>query len=147
MNRYLHAPVLVGLGCFTAHAGSSPPPLMEVPPPPAYRYDEAHMLPLRSTRLTPGDVERRPIRAPGLPPLFVIGDDARSRAWLQQRLPALRDLNAVGLAVQVDSPAALAALRRLAPGLTISPVSGDELAQRLGLHHYPALITSNAIEQ
>ena len=43
-------------------------------------------------------------------------------------------------------PSLLAALRRLAPGLMLSPASGDELAQRLGLKHYPVLITATGIE-
>ena len=46
---------------------------------------EAAMLPVRSANLSPGDVPRRVIRAPGLTPLFLVGDDARSRAWLRQR--------------------------------------------------------------
>lgn len=53
----------------------------------------------------------------------------------------------MGLVVNVESMAALTALRRLAPGLTLSPVSGDDLAQRLGLRHYPVLITSTGVEQ
>ncbi|KJS66071.1 MAG: hypothetical protein JL55_37630, partial [Pseudomonas sp. BICA1-14] len=75
------------------------------------------------------------------------GDDARSRAWLRQRHAALRELGAVGLVVNVESTAALVDLRRLAPGLTLAPASGDDLAQRLGLHHYPVLITATGIEQ
>lgn len=108
---------------------------------------EAAMLPVRSARLTPGDEPRRVIRAPGLPPLFLIGDDDRSRAWLRQRRSALQELRAVGLVVNVATPEALAALRRLAPGVTLSPVSGDDLAQRLGIRHYPVLITGTGIEQ
>ena len=42
--------------------------------------------------------------------------------------------------------AALAQRCRLAPGLMLSPASGDELAQRLGLKHYPVLITATGIE-
>ncbi|MEB1846796.1 integrating conjugative element protein [Xanthomonas campestris pv. campestris] len=108
---------------------------------------EAAMLPVRSANLSPGDVPRRVIRAPGLTPLFLVGDDARSRAWLRQRHAALRELGAVGLVVNVESTAALVELRRLAPGLTLSPASGDDLAQRLGLRHYPVLITATGIEQ
>ena len=107
---------------------------------------EAAMLPVRSARLSPGDEPRRAIRAPGLTPLFLVGDDDRSRAWLRQRRAALRELRAVGLVVNVASPEALAALRRLAPGLTLSPVSADDLAQRLGIRHYPVLITATGIE-
>src|SRR3546814_12637524 len=85
------------------------------------------MLPVRSTQLSPGEVQRRVIRAPGLTALFLIGDDERSRAWLRQRQAALRELQAVGLVVNVESMAALTALRRLAPGLILSPASGDDL--------------------
>ncbi len=105
------------------------------------------MLPVRSARLTPGDEPRRVIRAPGLAPLFLVGDDDRSRAWLRQRRAALQELRAAGLVVNVATPEALAALRRLAPGLMLAPVSGDDLAQRLGIRHYPVLITTTGIEQ
>lgn len=110
-------------------------------------FTEADLLPVHSTRLTPGLVEHRVLRAPGLLPVFLIGDDARSRDWLRQRLNQLRALDAIGLVVQVETPQALAALRALAPGLTLAPVSGDELAQRLNVRHYPVLITATAIEQ
>lgn len=114
---------------------------------PDRRFSEADMLPVRSVRLSPGDVARRVIQAPGLTPIFLIGDDDRSRGWLHQRVRTLRDVGAVGLAVQVETPQALASLRAQAPGLTLAPVSGDDLAQRLGLHHYPVLITATGIEQ
>ncbi len=107
---------------------------------------EATMLPVRSARLSPGDGPRRVIRAPGLTPLFLVGDDDRSRAWLKQRRVELQALRAMGLVVNVATPEALAALRRLAPGLVLSPVSGDDLAHRLGIKHYPVLITATGIE-
>ncbi|MDO9600370.1 MAG: integrating conjugative element protein [Azoarcus sp.] len=126
---------------------ATPPAPMPLPHVGSPGDAEAAMLPVRSTQLSPGDVPRRVIRAPGLTPLFLIGDDERSRTWLRQRQPALRELQAAGLVVNVESMAALAALRRLAPGLTLSPASGDDLAQRLGLRHYPVLITAAGIEQ
>ncbi|HEX7638558.1 MAG TPA: integrating conjugative element protein, partial [Burkholderiaceae bacterium] len=100
----------------------------------------------RSLRLSPGDEPRRAIRAPGLSPFFLVGDDDRSRAWLERRGPALRRMQAVGLVVNVAQPQALAALRRMVPGLTLMPVSGDDLARRLGIHHYPLLITADGVE-
>lgn len=123
-----------------------PSALLEAPVPPA-GHSEADMLPVRSTLLTPGVVERRVIEAPGLHPLFLVGDDERSRTWLRQRGDVLREVGAVGLVVNVDSSAALDELRRLAPGLTLSPVAGDDLARRLGIRHYPVLITATGIEQ
>ncbi len=120
---------------------------IEVPHPLAEPFSEADMLPVRSTRLSPGEVPRRTIEAPGLPPFFIVGDDARSHDWLRQRAAHLRELGAMGLVVNVNSTSGLAALRALAPDLTLAPTPGDDLAARLGLHHYPALITATGIEQ
>ncbi|MBA1273954.1 MULTISPECIES: integrating conjugative element protein [Stutzerimonas] len=128
------------------HAGMTSPRI-ELPRPPAKPFNEADMLPVRSMRLSPGDVARRVIEAPGLPSFFLVGDDERSRAWLRQHALRLHELNAVGLVVNVASAEALAALRALVPQLPLSPVTGDDLAERLGLRHYPVLITATGIEQ
>lgn len=120
---------------------------LELPDDLPIAYTEADLLPIRSPSLRPGPVEPRAVSLPGITALFLIGDDPRSHAWLQQRLPDLRRLGAAGLVVNVESAAALQALRERAPGLTLSPVPGDDLAQRLGLNHYPLLITATAIEQ
>lgn len=132
-------------------AGPAPPPAGTPANPTPPRMGsatgaEAAMLPVRSARLTPGEEPRRVIRAPDLTPLFLVGDDDRSRTWLRQRRAALTELRAVGMAVNVATPEALAALRRLVPGLTLAPASGDDVAQRLGLRHYPVLITATGIE-
>ncbi len=121
-------------------------PEATVPASPRGSYREADLLPVRSKRLTPGSVVGRAIRAPGLTPMFLLGDDERSRAWLRSHVERLRALHAVGFVVQVDSEAALKSLRQLAPDLALTPASGDDLAQRLGLTHYPVLITATAIE-
>lgn len=122
-------------------------PVAAEPAPRSTPYSEADMLPVHSVTLTPGEVRRRTHLAPGLPALFLIGDDPRSQVWLRERLPTLQRLKAIGLVVQVDSLARLEKLRKLAPGLTLSPASADDLAQRLKLEHYPVLITAGAIEQ
>ena len=51
----------------------------------------------------------------------------------------------MGLVVNVESMAGLARLRAWRPA-RLSPISGDDLAQRLGLRHL-VLITSTGIEQ
>lgn len=114
---------------------------------PTAPYDEAALLPIRSPSLRPGPVAPRTINLPGITALFLIGDDPRSHAWLQQRLPDLQRLGAVGLVVNVESATALQALRDRPPGLSLTPVPGDDLAQRLGLTRYPVLITATTIEQ
>ncbi|CAM8846115.1 Integrating conjugative element protein [Burkholderia pseudomallei] len=121
----------------------APPP---VPATPHAPYREADLLPVHSARLTPGRVTPRTLRAPGLSPFFLIGDDRPSRAWLHAHDDALRAMGAIGLVVNVDSADGLAALRRDAPGLTLVPTSGDDIATRLGLSHYPVLVTATGIE-
>ncbi|EPZ6036700.1 integrating conjugative element protein [Pseudomonas aeruginosa] len=122
-------------------------PLIETPRPPTVVVNDASMLPVRSLRLSPGEVARRVIEAPGLRPFFLIGDDQRSHIWLQQRTPRLRELGAVGLVVNISSAESLDALRALVPELPLLPVAGDDLAERLDLRHYPVLITATGLEQ
>ncbi|MGL4712542.1 MAG: integrating conjugative element protein [Shewanella sp.] len=105
------------------------------------------MLPVRSENLSPGSVAARAIQAPGLRPIFIIGYDALSKQWLQQRGEVLIRLNAVGLVVNVDTIHELQQLQQLIPGLMLTPVSGDDIAKRLNFSHYPVLITPTGIEQ
>jgi integrating conjugative element protein (TIGR03765 family) len=111
------------------------------------RYSEEDFLPVLSKALTPGTVKPRALDAAGLPSFFLVGDDPLSKSWLKQRQTRLAALNAVGLVVNVQSKAALEHLRQIAPGLTLSPVSADDLGQRLKLQHYPVLITADRLEQ
>ncbi|MBS7560150.1 integrating conjugative element protein [Pseudomonas sp. RC4D1] len=108
---------------------------------------EASMLPVRSMLLSPGQVVRKAIKAPGLMSLFLVGDDEHSRAWLRQRGTTLQELGAVGLVVNVATPQALAELRSEVPELKLIPTAADDMAERLGLKHYPVLITPTGIEQ
>lgn len=122
-------------------------PLPALPAFPTRRYDEADFLPVHSAHLTPGYVTRRVIAAPGLEPLCLIGDDPLSRVWLKAHLATLQQLHAVGLVVEVHSHATLQVLRAIASGVPLVPASGDDIARRLDLHHYPVLITATGIEQ
>lgn len=105
------------------------------------------VLPVHSARLTPGEVPRRALDLPGMVPLFLVGADTASLAWLVQRAPALKRLGANGLAVEVADAAALQRIQAIAPGLAIWPVNGDDIAERLELDHYPVLITPTGLEQ
>ncbi|EPG2413646.1 integrating conjugative element protein [Klebsiella pneumoniae] len=128
-----------------ANTPARPPiPTPQIPATPA---DEATMLPVRSAKLTPGTVERRVIEAPGLRPFVVVGDDEASHAWLRRHAVSLRERGAVGLVVNVETMQGLMRLRALVPGVPLAPVSGDDLADRVGLRHYPVLITATGIEQ
>lgn len=122
-------------------------PPIPIPRLPSTIDGEAQMLPVRSAKLTPGAVARRVIEAAGLQPFFLIGDDEVSHAWLRRHAVSLRERSAAGLVVNVETTQGLERLRALAPGLQLWPASADDLADRLGLRHYPALITATGIEQ
>lgn len=122
-----------------------------VPPSPAVgskALTESDLLPVISTRLHSGHVKPRTMSLPGFsPPLFLIGDDPLSRHWLQQHRQRLLAAHATGLVVSVTDALQLDNLRRLAPGLTLLPVSGDDIAARLHLSAYPLLIDESGLSQ
>jgi hypothetical protein len=105
------------------------------------------MLPVRSAKLTPGTVARRVIEAPGLRP---VPGHRRRRGFA-----GLACSGAPRFArARRGRPGGQRRDRRrawhgCAPGARRAPraASGDDLAERLGLRHYPALITATGIEQ
>lgn len=108
---------------------------------------DTDMLPVRSEYLTPGKVARKEIKAFGLTPMFLVGDDPLSKRWLAANRQKLIKLRASGMVVNVATPEALNELKRIVPELLLLPISGDDVGQRLGLTNYPVLITSTTIEQ
>lgn len=103
------------------------------------------MLVVSTPEMTPGRVEARALQLPGLGALFLVGDDALSRAWLAENAGALKARHAVGMIVNVSGAEAVQALRELAPGVPLAPASGTELSRRLQLEHYPVLITDSRL--
>lgn len=105
--------------------------------------------PVRTPGLSPGAVPVRVAQLPQLAgrPLFLVGSDSFSRAWLAQHQARLKALGAVGLLVQAETARDLADIQALAPGVPISPVDGTGTAKALGLAHYPVLVSAGRIEQ
>ena len=104
-------------------------------------------LPVHSALLSPGAVPPRTLNLPGFTPLFLVGQDPASLKWLAQHAQRLQNLGASGLAVEVVDAQALRRIQAAAQGLEIWPVSGDDIAERLELQHYPVLITPTGLEQ
>lgn len=110
-------------------------------------FSESDVFPVISPHLHPGPVASRPLSLPAFSPLFLTGVDPFSLRWLKQHHQALITLQATGLVVNVATSAQLETLRQQAPGLTLLPVSGEDLAQRLKLDAYPVLITETGLSQ
>lgn len=112
------------------------------------RPGEFSAFPVVSEKLSPGRVEARTISASGLvQPIFMIGYDKLSAEWLSKRKNILKQLNAIGLVVNVPNAQAMAELQGIAPELMLQPISGDGLADRIGIENYPLLVTQASIEQ
>ncbi|EPC00580.1 hypothetical protein L861_06480 [Litchfieldella anticariensis FP35 = DSM 16096] len=111
-------------------------------------FSEQDMLPVRSELLSPGQVTPRRLTLPRrMTPFFLIGSDEVSHQWLAQRRNRLHEMNAVGLVVNVEDNAVLTRLREVGQGLELRPVSGDDIAGRLGIAHYPVLVTPDGLTQ
>jgi integrating conjugative element protein (TIGR03765 family) len=113
--------------------------------------DLSRLLPIRSPRLTPGSVTRRPLSLPNngvLPrPFFLIGADERSRKWLATHRDRLKSIGAVGMLVQAESVNDVEAIVRIGAGLSILPASATDIARVLGIEHVPVLVSRRGIEQ
>ncbi|EDM1357314.1 integrating conjugative element protein [Salmonella enterica subsp. enterica serovar Newport] len=123
------------------------PPRPLTPPSSVSPVTVDEMLPVSTPEMTPGRVENRRSELTGMTPVFLVGDDALSRRWLAQRRGDLQRLHATGLVVNVTDGTALRDLQALAPGLTLLPASASDIARRLGLAHYPVLITADGLSQ
>lgn len=108
---------------------------------------EADILPIVSHKLSPGFVKSKLFDLTGIQAIFLIGADNTSAQWLQQNREKLITLNATGLVVNVRTLSELNQLREIVPELRILPTPGDDLAERIGITHYPALITESGVSQ
>jgi integrating conjugative element protein (TIGR03765 family) len=105
------------------------------------------LLPIRSPGLTPGQVELRLINQQFARPFFLIGADPVSREWLSTNRDELLRKGAVGMLVQAETADDLRIIAKLANGLPILPAPATDIADALGLSHYPVLISAKGIAQ
>ena len=111
------------------------------------QLSEAQLLPIVSHQWTPGHLDPQAFPMPGALPLFLVGADDFSRQWLKDNQQRLTEMQATGLVVNVQTIEELNALREIVPQLELLPSPADALAERLGIHHYPLLFTSEGISQ
>ena len=120
------------------------------PPPPGKQLGAADLdtlLPIESPGLSPGPIQPQAMKRPFSRPFFLIGSDAFSRQWLSQHRDRLLEIGAVGMLVQAETVTDLEAIAQLGQGLQIMPASGSDIAEALGIPHYPVLVTRDGIEQ
>jgi integrating conjugative element protein (TIGR03765 family) len=112
------------------------PPLQDATPMSA-------MFPLKTTKLSPGKVSPTNVKMLMPMPIFVVGDDPVSRAWMTRNSKVLFDLQATGIVVQAATEAQFWAFRNAYPALRMVPSQGDDLNRTFGLKAYPFLIKTD----
>lgn len=119
----------------TQHAKRTEPPELEEFPLPV------------SSRISAGAVTTHTMKQNLLShALFVVGDDAISRAWLKTHASQLQKLHAIGFVTNVATSTALHELIELA-GLPLAPVDIDELALLFDAPHYPFVYDAGVVWQ
>jgi integrating conjugative element protein (TIGR03765 family) len=115
----------------------------------------SNLLPIRSPGLSPGEASSTTLSRETLTrlaqgnarPFFLVGSDALSQRWLMTHRAQLKKIGAVGLLIQAETEADLRRMAEIAQGLPMTPGSGTDIAQALGIRHYPLLISSGGITQ
>jgi integrating conjugative element protein (TIGR03765 family) len=118
-------------------------------PRPAQVQAPGPRFPIRTPGLVPGPVAPRSVNLPQLAgrPLFLVGSDSFSKAWLARYRDRLRTVGAVGIVVQAATAEDFAAIQALAQDLPLTAFEATDLARPLGLTGYPVLISAERIEQ
>lgn len=106
-----------------------------------------NIFPIRSDQLSPGDVAWRRIHVALPQPIFLVGDDVRSKAWLLRDQLFLDKIHAVGFVVNIASSKAFQNLQDRFPHLKLVPMPGNMVHEWLHIQHYPVLITDHSISQ
>ena len=71
----------------------------------------------------------------------------KRQEWLRAYRTRLAEIGAVGMLVEAETLDDLRAIAAIAEGLPILPASASDVAEALGLSHYPVLITKDGQEQ
>lgn len=105
-------------------------------------------LPIQSSQWKVGKVNSQDAYYPNLmKPIFIIGADETSIAWLKRWNTQLKAQKAVGWIVQAKNEKELRAIDAAGAGLTFITEGGDKLSRLFNLHSYPVLISSRSVEQ
>ncbi len=105
-------------------------------------------LPITTPSMQPGKVTVTPKALRYLQrPLFLVGSDQKSRNWLAEKREQLIRIGAVGLLVEAKDRQEVEAVLAIAEGLRLVPASAEGFAAKLGLSHYPVLLSKEGWEQ
>lgn len=113
------------------------------------KYVNAHF-PVNTSLMTVGQVTES--EAKDIPyqmatrPIFIIGYDSVSIAWLKKNKQLLTDKKAIGLVVSVKNGDQMKKLQEIVGNkVLLNPTPGDRIAEHLDIHHYPFYMDSDGV--
>lgn len=80
-------------------------------------------------------------------PIFLIGSDRQSQAWLLKKKPELIAIGAKGILIESPNNKRFLQIKSMAKPLIMNAMSIDDIAVQLNLNHYPVLISTKGITQ
>lgn len=117
----------------------------------ADREDESPLVafPVSTADMAPGELHQQGMRLPHAQwmtqPVFLLGSDPFSRAWLERNNAALATLQAAGIVVSVPDAQTFKALQRVS-NVPLAPASAPALVQalrQLGVAVYPVIVLTD----
>ncbi|CZH50186.1 integrating conjugative element protein [Legionella pneumophila serogroup 1] len=100
-----------------------------------------------SSKATAGKVERRKLTLINFSnPIFIIGDDANSRQWLQKNTRKLEQAQAIGFVANINSSEQLQELQQLIK-TPLLPANVDDLMEIFQENHYPLAFSEGELWQ
>ncbi|BCZ97732.1 integrating conjugative element protein [Legionella pneumophila serogroup 1] len=100
-----------------------------------------------SSKATAGKVERRKLTLINFSnPIFIIGDDATSRQWLQKNTRKLEQAQAIGFVANINSSEQLQELQQLVK-TPLLPANVDDLMEIFQEKHYPLAFSEGELWQ
>ncbi|PHS00173.1 MAG: integrating conjugative element protein [Blastopirellula sp.] len=105
-------------------------------------------LPIETPAMRPGRVTLTPSSLRYLQqPLFLVGSDPASQAWLIEKKQSLIEISAVGLLIEAKDMSDVETMLSIAGELRLVPASAQGFSEELGLTYYPILLSKDGWEQ
>lgn len=117
--------------------------VQDIPKPTSIEFQAC----VKTVNLTPGKVQTRIVHYPELlNPIFLVGDDVRSHAWLNYNAAMLKTHHAVGFLVNENCQGKENLIKHR-DGMKLLPLNGTAFVRRFHIKHVPVLISQHFIEQ
>jgi integrating conjugative element protein (TIGR03765 family) len=107
----------------------------------------SRIFPFAPQGMTVGRVKARATNLHLATPIFLVGSDDTSTAWLEKYKTKLIACHAEGFLIEANDVDAVAKMQKMAGSLPLSILPDSSIGSVVGVQHYPVLISAHFIEQ